>query len=295
MSRSSGQSAVASAAYRSGQVLEDQTIAKTFDYQNKQGIEVTKILVPQNQETPEWVFDRETLWNEVEKSEKRKNSTVAREVLVALPHELSKDQREELTAEFSQWLANKYQVIVDMAVHEPSKEGDDRNYHAHIMMTPRQIEEDGFSKVKSYKNDKGQSVRLIPLDYGGQRGSDEITAIREQWADNTNDFLSRAGATDTVDHRTLEAQGIDRAASFHLGHEVTAMERKGIATLVGDRLRTVLHINEAIDIAKQAAERVKDIPNKIYQRYQKYTRAIEQTEQSNTIDREIEDGGYKLE
>ncbi len=292
ISRGSGQTSVASAAYRAGEILEDQRLGKTFDYHNKAGIESTQILAPQGQKHPEWIFDRQTLWNEVELAEKRKNSTVAREVLVALPHELSQEQRHELTSEFSQWLANNYQVVVDMAIHQPSTEGDDRNHHAHIMMTPRIIEDEGFASVKSY-TENGKTVRKLAFDYGGKRGGEEIKAIREKWAEETNSFLQRSGSTQIIDHRSLKDQGLDREPTFHLGHEVMAMERKNIQTTVGQRLQDILHINEAIEKAKHIAQYIKKLPDEIYHQWQKYkgyTEEHELTQEKEIIKVEQERG-----
>lgn len=286
--RSSGQTSVASAAYRAGECLEDSRIGKTFDYQNKKGVIATEIFAPQEQNVSSWVFDRQTLWNEVEQAEKRINSTVAREVLVALPHELNQQERKELASEFSQWLADKYQVITDMAIHKPSKDGDDRNYHAHIMVTPRVIENEAFAKVKSYTNDKGKTVRKLALDYGGKRGSEEVTAIREKWGKSANDFLTDSGSTAKIDHRTLENQGIDRQASFHLGHEVTAMERKGIVTEVKQRFDEIIHNNEYLQQVRSAAQRASqwaiNTQEAVYQRFQQYTKYLKHREETLTPD-----------
>jgi len=242
-SRANGESAVSKAAYRSGEKLHDERVDKTFDYTQKGGIEGTQIFSPQAINAPNWVEDRGVLWNEIEAILKKSNSTVAREAFVALPHELTKEQRFELASEFSQWLSDRYQVIVDMAAHAPSKEGDERNYHAHIMFTTLQIEESGFSTSKSIKDEKGKYHRKIALDHGGKIGSDEVKILREKWEEMTNTALEESGSQERIDSRSLKEQGIDRTPTFHLGVDATAMERKGFETDRGNDARKIEHYN----------------------------------------------------
>lgn len=253
-SRANGESAVSKAAYRSGEKLYDERIDKTFDYTKKGGIEGAKIFSPQALNPPDWVQDRGTLWNEIEGLNKRANSTVAREAFVALPHELNKEQRFKLASEFSQYLSDRYQVVVDMATHEPSKQGDERNYHAHIMFTTLQIEETGFSTSKSFKDEKGKSQRKIILDHGGKIGSDEVNALREQWEEMVNNALEEADSAERIDRRSLKEQGIDRTPTFHLGVEATAMERRGIETDRGNDARKIEHYNGVMAYVNIAQE-----------------------------------------
>lgn len=139
--RSNGQSAVASASYRSGQRLHDDRYAKTHDYGRKGGIIATGIEAPED--SPAWVFDRERLWNTVEATEIRKDARLARELILALPHELPKTDQVELTRAFAAALTMQG-MGVDWAVHLASKEGVDTNVHAHLLCTTREITPDGF-------------------------------------------------------------------------------------------------------------------------------------------------------
>lgn len=139
--RSNGQSAVASASYRSGQRLHDARYAKTHDYGRKGGIIATGIEAPEG--SPAWVFDRERLWNKVEATEIRKDARLARELILALPHELPMTDQVELTRAFADTLAAQG-MGVDWAVHHASKEGVDTNVHAHLLCTTREITPEGF-------------------------------------------------------------------------------------------------------------------------------------------------------
>ena len=138
ISRSSGRSATASIAYRAGVAIEDQRQGKTFDYSKRYGVLHAELLTPNNIN-----ISRSELWNLAETTETRKNSRTAREFVVNIPHELmtnSHDAGIALVREFSQHLKNDYGVAVDFAIHAPDQQGDNRNYHAHILLTTRKLE-----------------------------------------------------------------------------------------------------------------------------------------------------------
>ena len=196
ISRSAGRSATAAAAYRSGTEIEDRRTGLSFDYSAKRGVEHTEILAPDH--APDWAFDRSELWNRAEEAETRKNSQVAREVRVALPSELSADERAELVRGFCQSAFVERGMVADFAIHEPSSTGDERNYHAHIMLPTREIDAEGFT-------DKNR-------DWNGK---DVLEDWRSSWAEASNEALERSGRDERIDHRTLEAQrdeAQDRAA-----------------------------------------------------------------------------------
>jgi len=190
ISRSQGRSATAAAAYRSGEVIACDRYGVEHDYTRKAGIEHTEIFAPEN--APDWAEDRAALWNAVEASENRKNSMVAREWEVALPHELDADQRRELVASFSRGLVDRYGVVADVAIHEPHREGDQRNHHAHILTTTRTVTPEGLDAKTR--------------ELHGKSGSEEIKSMREHWAELSNAALERAGQSERVDHRSLSAQ-----------------------------------------------------------------------------------------
>jgi len=189
--RSQGRSSTAAAAYRAGERITCDRYGVEHDYTRKSGVEYTEILTPAD--APDWASDRSDLWNAVEVSETRKNSVVAREWEVALPHNLSDDERRELALGFAQGLVDRYGVVADVAIHSPHREGDQRNHHAHILTSTRRIGPEGF----------GEKTRELDVK---QTSSREVTAMRESWAGMQNEALERAGTGETVDHRSLETQ-----------------------------------------------------------------------------------------
>jgi hypothetical protein len=187
ISRSQGRSATAAAAYRVAERIEDRRTGLTFDYAARGGVDHTEILAPDH--APDWVRDRSELWNRVEESETRKNSQVAREVRVALPDELTHAQRLELVREFVRGQFVDRGMVADIALHAPGREGDERNHHAHILLTTREVDTGGFTT----KNRDWNKVEVLE-------------GWREAWARDSNAALEQGGIEDRVDHRTLVAQ-----------------------------------------------------------------------------------------
>lgn len=208
-SRSDGHSAVAAAAYRSGQDLTDTRTGKLHRYGNRRGVQSRQILMPED--APSSFFDRTLLWNAAEEAETRKNARVAREAILALPHELTPEQRAALTRDMALYLVEKYRVAVDAAIHAPLNEPshDPRNHHAHLLFTTRMVTPEGLGFKTRVLDDRVQ-------------GPIEIERIREVWEALANDALVRAGHTDiTIDRRTLEDQGVDRVPQTHVGNAST--------------------------------------------------------------------------
>ena len=219
ISRSDGRSAVACAAYRSGEKLLDEKYERTQDYTKKTGVEFTNIYAPENT-NPE-LLDRQTLWNTVEKVERRKDAVLAREFEIAFPCELNAEQRKQLLDELCQKLVEKYGVVVDAAIHAPHTESgsDARNYHAHIMFTTRAINENGEFAAKKYRA------------FSRDNGTQEVCDWREDFADLCNKHLELAGFDERVDHRSYADQEKDYLEpTVHEGPAVTAMRRRGIDT-----------------------------------------------------------------
>ena len=223
--RSRGQSAVASAAYRARTRLLDERLGKTFDYSRRRGLVRCEILAPDN--VPDWMRDREQLWNAVEKVEKRKDSQLARSLDIALPHELGIDHNIELLRGFVQEQFVDKGMIADIAVHAPGGEGDTRNIHAHILLTTREIAGPGFGlKARRWNRDE------------------ELEEWREAWADHANRVLEREGFEERIDHRSLVDQGIDREPTIHIGPSGKHMEQRGKPS---DRARVYRNIEAAND------------------------------------------------
>ena len=139
--RSAGRSATAAAAYRAGESIACEREGRVHDYTAKRGIAESFILAPED--APTWAQDRAALWNAAEDRETRRNSVTAREWELALPAEISDEDRSLIARDFAQALVNRYGVVADVAIHAPHREGDQRNHHAHILTTTRVMTADG--------------------------------------------------------------------------------------------------------------------------------------------------------
>ena len=222
ISRSHGRSATAAAAYRSGARITDERTGVIHDYQRRTGVEAAVLVLPAN--APDWASDRARLWNAAEQAETRKNSTVAREFEIALPAELDAGERQRLAVDFARELVARHGCAADVAIHRPGRAGDQRNHHAHVLLTTRRLTAVGFG---------AKTRELDDLKSG------EIGRWRARFAEVQNARLREAGVEACVDHRSLEAQEIDREATIHLGPTATALERRGVPTRRGESNRAV--------------------------------------------------------
>lgn len=225
ISRSAGRSATAAAAYRLGIEIEDERTGEVHDYTRRNGVESTFNFVPPGVVE---LVEASKLWNAAEAAENRKNSTVARELLVALPHELSSQQRKDLARSISAKLAERYGVAGSVGIHLPDSEGDQRNYHAHIQFTTRSVDKDG---------NLGAKTRVLD---DKSTGPEETKWLRKMVEEQTNTALEAAGLEQRVDSRSLKDQKqaaleagdlakaaeLDRQPTVHLGPRVTAILRE---------------------------------------------------------------------
>jgi len=226
ISRGKGQSAIAAAAYRSGERLRDEQANEQKYYQTRaERIEFTAILTPKD--APAWAQDRNQLWNHAERAEKRKDAQLAREIEVSMPHELTAQQREWLVKDFAREAFVRKGFAVDIAIHAPDKESDQRNNHAHLLVTRRTLGPDGFAATKDWK-----------------RNPQELAEWREQWANLANRHLERHGHDARIDHRSLKEQGIDREAGVHLGYAANEMAQRGAQSDRMDALKGVIARND---------------------------------------------------
>jgi Ti-type conjugative transfer relaxase TraA len=221
ISRSGGRSAVAAAAYRASQKLTNERDGLTHDFTHRRGVEHSEIVLPDGVEA-EWARDRSRLWNAAEAAEKRKDARVAREIEVALPHELTAEQRLELTREFAHDLADRYGVAVDFAIHSPHGDTDVRNHHAHIMLTTRKVEQDGLGEKTDLEQ---ENKKLIAL--GLPTSHDQLRDIRLDWEDRANRHLALAGHDIRIDHRSHRDCGLEIEPTQHMGVHATQMDRRG--------------------------------------------------------------------
>ena len=245
VSRGAGRSGTSAAAYRAGVCLKDERTGEVHDYTRKQGVEHTELVFPHGVN-----MSREELWNAAEGAEKRKDARIAREFELALPAELTKEQRRELATGFARHLVEQYGVAADVALHEPNRKGDQRNHHAHILVTTRQISAQGLGeKADLEREDKALRAQ------GKPSGREQIAALRADWATRCNTALERAGHQERVSHKSLEAQGIDREPTTHLGPVATAMERRGERSERGD-LNREPGADRAAQVELASAEKV---------------------------------------
>ena len=268
ISRSKGRSSTAASAYRAAERVMDGRTGEVHDYTRKRGVEHCEILTPEY--APDWARDRSSLWNAVEAVERRKDAQVSREVRVALPSELTLEQNRNLVRGFVQAQFVARGMIADVALHAPGREGDQRNHHAHIMLTTREIGPEGFGA----KNRDWNAKELL-VDW------------RSSWADHVNRTLERCHVRERVDHRTLEAQreeALERAyaaerdgdARIHVAEMARAVEldrpplpdvgargwsmmRRGIATPAADRWQEVREIGLQVrEIAQEFQARARE-------------------------------------
>ena len=205
IARAAGRSATAAAAYRAGIAIFDSRTGITFDYSRRHGVLDARIQLPGGHP----VADRSNFWNSVELHHRRGDAVTAREVVVALPVELDAEERADLAFRFAREIAEEYGVAVDCALHSPSRDGDDRNYHAHLLLTACQIDVDGGLGKKA--------SRLDPIACRLSRTPDSVSWLRPRWQDMVNAALACKGAIERVDHRSFEARGITQHPTIHVG------------------------------------------------------------------------------
>jgi len=224
ISRKSGRSATAAAAYRAGEEVTDHRTGEVHDYSRKGGVVGASILAPAD--APAWVFDREQLWNQVEAKERRKDAQLCREIDAALPVELDEHQRIEAVRQFVEAEMVSRGMVADVAFHD----FDSGNPHCHIMLSMRHLEPEGFGAKNRDWNDR--SV---------------LNGWREKWAEHMNKALELAGEEKRIDHRSYADQGLDYEPTWHMGPAVAAMERRSPgSTAVGRMNQEIEARNEII-------------------------------------------------
>ena len=279
--RSKGRSATASAAYRAAAKIADARTGELHDYTRKRGVVYTEILTPES-----WQIDRASLWNLAEAAERRKDGTTAREYELALPAELTTDQRTELARSFGHMLVERHGVAVDIAIHAPSHEGDGRNHHAHILATTRRFSrglltgKSDFDLSDRDRKKKGLGTRRV-----------ELEAIRMAWATLCNRVLERVGNKEHINHQSLVGQGIMRGATIHLGPVATAMERRGEQTERGDLNRSQEERNAdwyELEALEQVQAGITEARQKAHQWKKRQARAAAEEESRRQIEIERE-------
>ena len=263
VSRGKGKSAVAAAAYRSGEKLTNEWDGLTHDYTKKGGVVHSEILLPAH--APPAFSDRSTLWNSVELSEKSNNAQLAREVEIALPVELSGEEQTRLVREYcsSQFVSKG--MIADFNLHDTGG----GNPHAHILLTMRPLDEKGAWLPKSKKeyvlDESGEKIRLPSgryktrkVDLVGWNNRENAEVWRRAWADLANEYLAQNNRPERIDHRSYERQGIDQIPTVHVGVSATQMEKKGIVTERGELNRSIKAANRILREIRRLVRGLKD-------------------------------------
>ena len=276
ISRGKNQSAIASAAYRSGQLLIDETNGKTFNYSRKSDVAFSQIFLPSN--APKKFLNRQTLWNDIENFEKNSNAQLAREIEFALPIELSLQQQIKLACDFAETFAQNG-MCVDLAFH--NKKG---NPHCHLMLTMRSLDINGHWLPKNsvqYKLDcNGNKIPVLDKqgnqkkEKNGKRVFEKIVTPTNDWnnkekllewrklyQDLANSALLTSNITKQIDCRSYFNQGIKKIPSIHLGQAATAMERRGILTERGNLNRKISRINSLNQKLQDYIDVTKKIPS----------------------------------
>lgn len=264
ISRGKGRSAVAAAAYRAGEKITNEYDGTIHDYTRKGGVVHTEILLPDH--APAGFTDRAVLWNAVEKTEKAKNAQLAREIELALPVELTREQNISLVREY----VNRHFVAAGMCADICIHDKNGGNPHAHIMLTMRHFEQTGewgAKQKKEYILDRdGKKIydpkkrqykcKSIPAtDWNEQTRAEEWRAA---WADCVNSALERGNHAERIDHRSYARQGIDQIPTVHLGVAAFQMEKRGIRTERGDLNREIEVTNQKLRQLKARIGKLRD-------------------------------------
>ncbi|MFH9561850.1 MobQ family relaxase, partial [Streptomyces globisporus] len=218
----------------------------------------THILAPEN--SPVWVKNREILWNEIERSEKRKNSQLAREINIALPKELSNQQQTELIKGYIQDQFVDKGMVADIAIHRD----DSNNPHAHIMLTTREISEEGFTTKNRDWNKK-----------------ELLEQWREQWSEYANKALEQSNIKERITHKSHAERGLEILPTVHMGHVASDMEKKGMKTERGNINREVQKHNAIVYDLQRYRQEKQQIEAELKQQEQKKSVELTTEEQKN--------------
>ncbi|MBB3938897.1 Ti-type conjugative transfer relaxase TraA [Novosphingobium fluoreni] len=231
ISRASGSSAVAAAAYRSASRLHDQRLDRAHDFSNKAGVVHSEVMLPDG--APERWQDREVLWNDVEAVEVRKDAQLAREIEFALPRELDQADGIRLARDFVAREFVDRGMVADLNVHWDIGEDGLPKPHAHVMLGLRQVTDEGFGpKVREWNK-----IELL-------------THWREAWAEHVNARLAELDIDARVDHRSLEAQGIELEPQHKIGPAASRMAGQGLESERLDEHHAIARENGARILAK---------------------------------------------
>ena len=263
--RSKRQSAVAGAAYQSGENLFSEYDQKHKDYRKKEGVVYTEIMLPSH--APPEYADREQLWNAVEAVENQWNSQLARRFVLALPREVPEELYPQMVQDYCNQFFVSKGMIADFAIHDPKPPG--HNPHCHVMLTMRAMDEHGKWLPKARKvydlDENGERIRLPSgnwkshkedtVDWNEQYHGQEW---RTGWETMQNRYLEMVNSPVRVDLRSYEKQGMDIIPTVHMGAAVTQMERRGIQTNIGNLNRDIKAANRMMSVIRSTIQNLSD-------------------------------------
>ena len=263
--RSKRQSAVAGAAYQSGENLFSEYDQKHKDYRKKEGVVYTEIMLPSH--APPKYADREQLWNAVEAVENQWNSQLARRFVLALPREVPEELYPQMVQDYCNQFFVSKGMIADFAIHDPKPPG--HNPHCHVMLTMRAMDEHGKWLPKARKvydlDENGERIRLPSgnwkshkedtVDWNEQYHGQEW---RTGWETVQNRYLEMVNSPVRVDLRSYEKQGLDIIPTVHMGAAVTQMERRGIQTNIGNLNRDIKAANRMMSVIRSTIQNLRD-------------------------------------
>lgn len=266
-----GSISTSAAAYRAGEKIRDERTDRIYDHSHRRDIEYKEIILPSQLDSTshqlDWARNRSQLWNTVERSEPRANARVAREYVLALPHELNLEQRTVLARTFAQGISDRYHNVVDLALHEPRT--DPRNFHAHLLTTTREITASGLGPKTIAELGGSQRFEL-----GLPRAMQEHAQLREQWATLTNEALRDAGLEVRVSH-TPDAQAIQQTgARPWLPRVAWEIEKRGGHSPLGDRAREQFALKREAAVEQSTVPDVRKSPEEIRKQAIEEWRAI---------------------
>lgn len=282
--RSNRQSAVASAAYQSGERLFSEYDQKQKYYSHKSEIVHTEILLPAH--APPEYADRNTLWNAAEAAEKQWNSQLARRFVLAIPRELPPEQYADLLRDYCREFFVSKGMIADFAIHDKG----DGNPHAHILLTMRAMDENGKWLPKSRKvydlDENGGRIRLPSgrwkshkedtVDWNDQKYAE---IWRQGWADTANRYLEANARPERLDLRSYERQGIEKIPTVHMGAAVSRLEKRGIQTNIGNLNRDIKAANSLMQSIRQMVRHLKSWIADLKEKKAAFLEAMEQAKE----------------
>ena len=294
--RSKKQSAVAAAAYQSGEKLFSEYDRKNKDYRNKEGVVYTEIMLPSH--APPEYADRERLWNAVEAVETQWNSQLARRFVLALPREVPGERYPQMIRDYCNQFFVSEGMIVDFAIHDPRPPG--HNPHCHIMLTLRAMDEQGKWLPKSRKvYDLDENGERIRLPSGGWKSHKENTVDwnershgqewRTGWENVQNRYLEMADSPVRVDLRSYEKQGLDRIPTVHMGAAATQMERRGIQTNIGNLNRDIQAANRMMSLIRNTIQNLRDWISELREMKNRLLEEMKQDDTSPDLDSLLRD------